>query len=494
MTTTNITPDFVQETLVEQLIADLQQGNYVSTAANARNVLRISERSALRPEVLAVAQRTVNILEEKGYSERRFLQEMAQLTDRSAPCPADAVPLAADGTCPPGYFPLFANLEDKTTRRCCGKMQQEWVKMDQEVKEMYNKISDTNDRISFEQRFMVSDPTVKMARDEMVGIGITPHIQHFMERHKQSEIQRLEKKLEDVERGQADIKAVLGEKMTPSLYQRLKDMLGSKKDLAVWAVNHDWTYTWIILYIFRFVALFGCIYLRVADAANGFYDYLKELVFQWWGIKATADYIYQTMMPNIMAVVMGSALASSASMGAIQFGGWLQNVLGTAALTGRLISLFSQAGFVMDLLFVLKDIWEFLQGFTKEVAAQVAGGNLNPLTVASAGLRKGTESYCNQTLCTFFALAANMVGQATKQFFIIVCKFITQMIHTELSNTMCGKIADVLDTVMTFFGQATPEVKPNESIVEYARRMCQTGGGMKIQDFVGQPLKPSAKT
>lgn len=491
----NVTPDFVQELLVEQLSSDLQQGNYVSTAANARNILRIAQRSTLHPEVLALAQRTVRILEDKGYSERRFLQEMAMIGHQERPCPENAVPVAADGTCPAGYFPLFADLTEKNTRKCCGKFQKELADMDQEVQQIHDRLPNTQDKIEFRNRFMVTDPKAKQQRDEMLGIGITPHISGFIDRYKQAEVERLTAKMVEVDAGKANVADVLGAQMTPTLYQRLKGLFGSVQKFLVWYVNRDWTFWWVIIYVFRWVALFGCMWLRVVNAGGRILDVFKEFVQRRFGITASVDYIRSTMMPSILAALMSSALVSYASQGLIQTGGWIMSVLGITSLTGRLMSLFQLPGFTIDLVFVLRDVLSFASAFVQGSTAQVAAGNWNPYTIVTGGMHQATSVYCDTQLRTFFALASNFVGELTINMFTTICQIIAKLLTTlsgftafdaaaqQTATWICSNFGELLKGVMQYFGRGAAQ--PDESTLGYVNRMATSGAGLTSMQLVG---------
>lgn len=503
-------PLFVQELLVENLVTDLQKGYYVSTATNARNIIRIGRESYLRPEVMSMAQRTVNILEEKGYSERRFLDEMAQLALQNPPCPPDSVPVQADGTCPPDYLPLFSDMSDPKTRRCCAKMQQEQAKMQTELQDMYTRLPDDQRvRIDFEKRFMLKDAKTKADYDEMVGAGITPHISQFMQRYKASEQETLVKKLDEIDKRQVTPQSVLGESVSDTLYRSLRTLLVTPVDFALWWVNHDWTRWWIVIYIFRWVALFGCMFLRAADVTTSFKNFMMEVAKQKFGITAAWEYVRQALLPTVMAMVISSSFFTLLSNGAISFGGWLTSVLGSAQLVARFMSVFSQVGFTLDLYFVLRDMGSFALAFSKGVGAELAAWNLNPLELGVAGLYRGTEDYCNRTLRTFLAIVSNMVGNATSQMFIMICQVLFKIFnsvvmpematkamefiafHTGYEGTMCATLQHFIQLALHFSGQTPPPVDGAgqpipEDLVSWVNRAAQVGHGVTNMGLLGE--------
>lgn len=454
-----LTPEFMQELLVEQLIADVEKGNYVSAAANARNILRMAQHTQLRADVLDVAQRTVQVLETRGYSEQRFLQEMRQLGEQEPPCPANALPVGADGTCPAGYFPLFARLNDPATRRCCGKFQQELADLDQNLATLHDRLPDTADRLAFRERFMVTDPQIKQSRDEMLGVGITPHIAGFVTRYRSHEAEQLERKMEEITRGQTTVGAVFGNKMTPSLYQRLIGLLGSTANFAQWYVQHDWTLWWVAIYLFRFLALFGCMFLRVVNGTKGLLAYLPEIARQMFGIYATAQFVSAALMPNILTVIVSTVLISVLSHGTVQLGGWMQQVMGTFAMTRQLMSMLSLPGFSIDLYFLLRDVWSFGWSFVAEAASLLADGNVNPYTIASAGLHKASTVYCDIQLQSFFVGSANMVGDFTGYLMRKLCELVVssfgKFVPGKIIENGCVWMQEILQKIAKSRGKLT---------------------------------------
>lgn len=365
--------------------------------------------------------------------------------------------------------------------------------MDQDVQQIHDRLTNTQDKIDFHNRFMLPNAKAQQERDEMLGIGITPHISAFMDRYKQSEVERLTRKMAEVEAGKARVTEVLGEKMTPTLYQRLKAMFKSTSDFVTWYVNHDWTYWWVTIYIFRWVALFACMFLRVVNAGGSIWGVLQEFVARRFGIKASLTYIEKTMMPNIIAALVGSALVTFASRGLITFSGWIANVLGTWSLTARLISLFQLPGFTLDLVFVVNDVVKFVWEFAKAAGSEVKGGNFNPYTVATAGLAQATAVYCDTPLRTFFALAANFVGDFTIHMFEMVCKAVAAVLTSyggqyagAAANRICSEFGDMMKVVMTNVGRVPGQ--PEEAMWDTVTRMSGAGAGLTSMQLVGGAL------
>lgn len=477
----NVIPDYIQETLLDAVLTDMRQGNYVSAATNSRNILRLGRVGKLRSDVQSAAKRVATVLEQRGYSEKEFLREMAVMADQN--CPVGAIPMDEKDMCPDGYFPLFADRTDKSTRRCCAKLQDSFKQMDQDVQNMHRSIPDTQLKIEFENRFMVKDPVVRQSRDEMFGVGITPHISQFLARYQDSETKRLEEKLKEVDEQKVPVQNVLGDKMTPGLYAYMKSVLGGIPGLAVWMVRKDWTVWWLAIYVFRFVALFGCLYLKAANMTQGFYDAMSDLASEWFGIKATVAYVRQVVFPNILAILLSTSLVSAVGSMAMNFGSWINSVLGTFSLTSRLVSMFSQVGFAMDVYFVLRDLASFGWATMKAVGEEVSAGNVNPFTIVN----KGLSTYCDRTLHTFFAFTFNTVGEMTAQLFSAVCLLVSKALGQTLGGLACEAFMKLLKTALEMGGRTSSmSIGSEEGILPYVDRMS-SANVTNMGDVISMP-------
>lgn len=497
----NVAPDFMQEVMLDQLLADMEGGRYVSAAAQARNILKTSELATLRPELIQAAKRTAGVLEAKGYSEVQFLQQMLQKSVQDAPCPPESVPFQSDGSCPPGYFPLFADLKDKATKRCCVKFREEIRNIESENLVMKNTLksnASVEAQLGFEKRFIMNDaPERKAELEDMIGVGITPHLSKFMERYKFNEIERIEKKIDEIEAKSAEVESSLG--ISAVVYDALKRVLGTTQALAKWLVTHDLTYYWIAIYIFRFLSLFACIYIRVTKFGECMGDVFYAIGQSWYLLKPGKEFLARTLMPNIMSVVVSSALIAWASKGIATVGsainGYLFQLLGVANFFARVLSMLQLPGFVMDVGFLFTDIINFGLVAVNEMRSQVSAGNFNPYTIFTAGVYKGTESYCDTQFRSFLTLVSNWLGDLTKNLFLGVCKLFS-MIEDKMTGGFfnvtkgfCGAFETIVEGAFSLYGpgnSGSRAASTSETLSQYIDRMVTS---VSFIDLLGSSFK-----
>lgn len=448
-------PEFAEDALVGALLRDLKNQDYVSAAANSRNILNVSKVSNLHEKTVLIARKACEFLEALGYSQKSYFSEVVNLAEE---CPENAVPQNKDGTCPKGYYPLFANLKDKSTRKCCGKMFDEIDSMDKNVDSFFRQIPEAEVQQAFERRFMINDKKMQQQRDAMIGIPVTPKIFEFQKAFQKTEVERIIQNVKDVDSGKVATTEVFGTSMTTKLYEYMRKKFNSVREFAEWFVRNDWTFWWVMIYVFRLVALFVCMYVQVANAGGGIWEWMYKVADQWFGIKATTNAARVTLLKSVLPSLIGSSLLAVASSGMISIGaGLLNGVLGTASLVRRLVSMFSLPGFVIDLMYLVSDIIQYglVTGY-EAMKLSIESGTVNPVTIMQTGLNASTAAYCNSTILTFIALVSNMVGDMTINLFVLICNFFTKfgspIVGTAVGPILCEQIKVLLKQAMEYAG------------------------------------------
>lgn len=453
-------PEFAEDALVGALLRDLKNQDYVSAAANSRNILNVSKVSNLHKKTVLIARKACEFLEALGYSQKTYFAEVLTLAEQ---CPENAVPRKQDGTCPEGYYPMLANMADKNTRKCCAKMFDEIGAMDKNVNKFFKDIEDAETQQAFERRFMIRDKNMMQQRDAMIGIPITPKIATFQKAFQKTEVERIIQNVSDVDSGKVAPTEVFGSSMTKKLYDYMRKKFNSVKDFAEWFVNNDWTFWWVMIYVFRLVALFVCMYVQVANAGQGIWDWMYKVADQWFGIKPATTAARVILLKSVLPSLIGSSLLAVASSGMISIGaGLLNGVLGTASLVRRLVSMFSLPGFVIDLMYLVSDIIQYglVTGY-EAMKLSIESGTVNPMTIVMNGLDASTAAYCNATMRSFFALVSSMVGDMTIHLFVLICNFFTKfgspIVGTTVGPVLCNQMKDLLKHAMDYAGGFVPK-------------------------------------
>lgn len=431
-------PPWLEEYLVSNILQDLEDGNYISASTQSRTLLNMSEHSNLSPEVIALANRSNQVLSRNGFTEQRFLLAM-QAHIESQACPPGSILPNKDGGCPTQYFPILGQ-NNKT--KCCAKIKQEIKRMDEENRSILSDmkkdratLSDNRDRSKlqqeFERRFGLAKGTDShREKDEMLSSNILPSTRKFIKNQAKQEEQRLKNDLPQAIKNNEGHRMV---GMSPGLFLYLYNKFKNVASFVNWYVNHDWTRWWVAIYIFRVLSMFVCMWLKAENVK----DWMDQLAAQYFGVKPITLFLAASWGPMILAGALFNVLMNTLSGGKLfmaVFNG-IQGALGSFMTIGffhfRIMNLLTTFGFTADLATMIQDIFTLVKEFGGELletgsVTQAISNSLAKTTVK--GGKTIMSGYCNRKIQSFFSQSLKLVQMITFNVFHVICLGITKLL------------------------------------------------------------------
>jgi len=417
---TKVVPNWIVEYLVTNLFNDLQSRKYISATVQARSILEFSKTTHVPNDVQQLASRSLHILEQKEYTEQNFIMSLNQHMQDAA-CPEGSIPPKLDGSCEDGYVPLFGGNKKS---KCCIKMKKELERMDSENREilqtMHNQGVDTTIRQAFEERFALSSTNDNYkAKNHMLSGDVPDHSRKFI----QSTLFAEEKRLNDllpiaIKKGEGH--TLFG--MTADLFQYMLSFFKSSAALISWYINHDWSYWWIGIYLFRFLSMFVCMWISLDQAKN----FMDELAEQYFGFKPLTLFLVGSWGPLVLAPIIFSSITSMVgnhNIFATIFNG-VSNALGSFMSVGflhfRIMNLLSSYGFLADLSILIRDIFRSTAEFMKVTGRAYSEGK-GVMGSLQAGVQGSMSFYCKNPMKSFFDDALKIVQSITVNLFYVIC-------------------------------------------------------------------------
>jgi hypothetical protein len=424
-----VAPNWIVEYLVTNLYRDLEQGKYISAVVQARAILDMARSgTSLPPQVIQLSEKAIIVLNSKGYSEEQYLMSLNAHAEKFS-CPPDSIPVKKDGTCEDGYLPIFDTNNKKA--KCCQKMKQRFQKMDQDNEELLKQLTKDNApvdiRAAFVERFGLNrDSEVAREKANMLSANIPEHSQKFVEVTTKEEAERLNLILpEAMQKGTGH--ELVG--MSQGLFQYLMNMFGDVKNFIKWYVQHDWSYWWLAIYLFRFLSLFICMWISVQNAKE-MMDKMAESMF---GFKPLTFFLAASWGPLILVPVLFSSLMtlmSNQNLVSTIFSG-LSAALGSFMTIGflhmRVMNLLTSVGFTYDLTVLATDIFQTAYQFLEKTGKLLWEGKGVVGSITSAA-HESTSLFCKTQLDLFFSQALKIVQQITVNLFYVFCVIIMTII------------------------------------------------------------------
>jgi hypothetical protein len=458
-------PNWIVEYLVKNLYNDLKSNQYISASVQDRSLLEFSKTTYIPPEVLQLAQKTMTILEQKGFTEQKFIMGMQRALDDSPAytgCNAKGMkkPLL-NGSCEEGYIPLLGT-DQKT--KCCVKMKKELEKMDEENQNLLNQMTsrgiDLGVRQEFADRFALNQMNPNYGEKvHMLSGDVPDHTRNFIKATQQEEITKLTREF-DVATKENRAHTLFG--MSATLLNYMLTIFGGAKDFIVYYVSHDWSYWWIGIYLFRFLSLFVCMWISL-ESAKEFMDKLAE---QYLGFKPITLFLVASWGPALLAPMFFSAvnsIISNNSMVTAVFSN-LSQALGSFMTTGflhlRIMNLLSSVGFIYDFMTLIRDIFHNAVHFTEKAKQGYMEGKgiIGSLTY---GAKESLSFYCKAPLKTFFQDSAKIVQSITVNLLYVMCVAIQSILTGGLAYDFALKSCSLLRTAVEYLFEA---IKPNPSL------------------------------
>ena len=362
-------PPWLERYFLLELNGYLESGQYVSAQSLSNLVLQLSATSNMSPDLMRAANMAQNVLESKGYSEKRFLESIVE-KERQVPmqCPADTQHAQSDGTCPAGWMPLGS-----TGGKCCAKMAEV---MDQNVESLIDKVRQLNsasarqDIQELEQRFaMKKGSDARLIRDATFKQPLPKSGQSFMRNSSDERARQLGAILQQEEaKGPTNSKAHEALGISSRLYATLKSVLGAPKDIARWFVKSDYMYLWYWVMFLRAIQMVICSLVKFGGflgAASAFWTSLGTLAGMKAGVSGMAFpvvvYLLEPLVyTSIAQILMNALLAGVTSMGSTVLNLNFNNVFGFVGqfqYSTYILTLFGNVAARYDFIMVIKDIF-----------------------------------------------------------------------------------------------------------------------------------------
>jgi hypothetical protein len=317
--------------------------------------------------------------------------------------------------------------------------------------------SDLKIRQEFANRFAMArlgkDET-RVQRDNMLLTNVEPRTVKFMETSTDSNVQKLVKETESSEKPWT----LYG--MSHNLYMYMKTKLFQSNifEMAKWMVTNDWTRWWIMIYIFKILAFFVCMFL-MADNKLSILEKLKYVysisgtvgvgaAINVWGPMVLAAFLFNYMMSTIVNFATGMNINLFGMI--FNFVGQIGNFMSVAFFHYQLVTLITSIGFFSDLVNVITDTFTFAHDAYKA-------------TTVTGALKAGFETYCDSKMNNFIQQSAQWMVYSMYMFMRFLCQGVVLLVTggNYDGRMICDQIVTRLQQVVSVVSSLK---SPNELI------------------------------
>jgi len=402
--------------LISGIMEDLQSQQYISAAAIARRVLRLSVTNPVPEQIINLCKNVLTVMNSMGFTEENELYTIGKEAREKEPCP-DFATLSETGECPEGFVELSDIPKRKGRSKCCIKMEDDIRRADKDNMKILNdlNVQDANLKRQFEERFAL--PGTPAEKEKETGIKMLNKIpdtmKHVIERGIIEQGEKLEVSLNYAMEQQQKGTTKQGEEpwillgMTKELFSYLLEKFQSVSSLVKYMVFHDWTHYTMAIYLVRWIMMIVC-FLYSMDKTKGLWAALTAA----GGFSVTA-----VLMLAVTTYFSGAIVQIVFSV--------LWRIFDSVNFVGLIFGPLQSFSFgLLQHSFLQKQIFLWVNNFAffgevTSIALQVGKSVVKSVNEG----RSFFDVFCNEEFFNWFTFMSGLFARASAMFFSGVCYF-----------------------------------------------------------------------